>query len=248
MDLFQKGALKAFEDDMVIHLAEFSPPLFKAIKEEQLRKAIRFGMQHANEEYEVNFKGPVRLYLELMLLLGSHFDTDPQYPWANEILTNTDLDQTVRAEHLYNSIKEYRSKVNGPKDKYTLEGLENMATFARQPLVIEDKSFIKDVLDQMKLIYPQKAKYVRDEQNRVLIRSGIEAAHKYDITNLRAKVLMIILMSAFGHGCCDDPLYVWIANTLTDERITSSDARAKRLENKAATWLNHVLNYFNKLN
>ena len=51
-------------------------------------------------------------------------------------------------------------------------------------------------------------------------------------------------MFAFGHGCCEDPLYPWIARTLTDEKITDAEARAKRLEKKAITWLDHVLILF----
>lgn len=53
-------------------------------------------------------------------------------------------------------------------------------------------------------------------------------------------------MFAFGHGCFDDPLYPWIARTLEDDAITDSAARAKRLETKALTWLDHVLGYFDE--
>jgi len=245
MDSFRSSALQAFENDMVIHLAEFSPPLFNTVKEEQMRKAIRFGISRA-DKYGFNFKGPVRLYLELMLLFGSHFDTDPQYPWTNEILTKTNIPQMERAQQLYQHIRDYRSQVNGHRDEYTLRGLKNIALFAEQSLSVTEDNFTTDVLNQITLIYSEKAEYIGDEQQKILIKEGVAAAYKYDISMLRGRVLMIILMSAFGHRCYDDPLYVWIANTLKDERITSSSARAKRLENKASTWLNHVLDYFNK--
>lgn len=65
---------RSFESEMLAHLAEFSPPLFRAVKEEQMRKATRFGLTRAGE-YGITFRGPLRLYLELMLLFGSHFDT-----------------------------------------------------------------------------------------------------------------------------------------------------------------------------
>jgi hypothetical protein len=57
---------------------------------------------------------------------------------------------------------------------------------------------------------------------------------------------MIVLILAFGHGCVTDPLYPWIARTLNDEAIADPAACAKRLENKALTWLDHVLAYFDK--
>jgi hypothetical protein len=53
--------------------------------------------------------------------------------------------------------------------------------------------------------------------------------------------MIVILMFAFGHGCVADPLYPWISQVLTDERITSAEARGQRLERKALTWLDHVL-------
>ena len=53
--------------------------------------------------------------------------------------------------------------------------------------------------------------------------------------------LLAILMFSFGHGCLDDPLYPWMSQTLSDERITDVSARAERLERKSITWLDHVL-------
>jgi uncharacterized membrane protein len=51
-------------------------------------------------------------------------------------------------------------------------------------------------------------------------------------------------MFAFGHGCLNDPLYPWIAMTLEGDAIGDSDARTRRLERRALTWLDHVLGYF----
>src|ERR1043165_9279855 len=85
IDVLTGSMLQGFEDEMVEHLAEFSPPLFAVIKEEQMRKAGRFGFDKC-DKYGFTLRGPMRLYLEMMLLFGSHFDTDPQYSWATEIL------------------------------------------------------------------------------------------------------------------------------------------------------------------
>jgi len=245
MDSFRSSALQAFENDMVIHLAEFSPKLFTTVKEEQMRKVIRFGMNHA-DVYGFNFKGPVRLYLELMMLFGSHFGTDPQYPWANEILADTNTPQMERAQQLYQHTCDYHQQVNGSGNDHTLRGIRNIAHFVEQPLTITEDNFITDVLNQMILIYPEKTAYIGNEQLETLIKEGIATAYKYDISMLRGRVWIIILMSAFGHGCHDDLLYTWISRTLNDELIISSGARVRRLENKSLTWLKHALDYFNK--
>jgi Aldehyde oxidase and xanthine dehydrogenase, a/b hammerhead domain len=87
MEALGQFALRAFEDEMVVHLTDFSPPLAKAVKEDQLREAIRFGIMRAGE-YGITFRGPVRLYLELMLVRASsrmaNYHATTLYPLARE--------------------------------------------------------------------------------------------------------------------------------------------------------------------
>jgi hypothetical protein len=244
MEVFKQAALRNFETEMVAHLGEFSPPLFKAVGEEQMRQAIQLGIGRA-DSYGFTFRGPVRLYLELMLLFGSHFDTDMQYPWAAEILTNQDFGpQMQRAMRLYEKTMDYRQQVAGPGDAYTLKGLRNISIFARQPSAISSENFISDMLREIRFIYPQKAAYVGDEGIEALIRKGIGGARKQRFSTVRGAVLVTLMMLAFGHGCGADPLYPWIARTLQDEAITDPEARAERLEKEAVAWLEHVLAYF----
>lgn len=246
MKTFEKAAQRAFEDEMVAHLAEFSPPLFKVIGEAQMRKTVRFGIDRA-DSHGFTFRGPIRLYLELMLLFGSYFDTDPQYPWAAETLTNQDSGpQMQRAEQLYERTLDYREKVAGPDDAYTLRALRNISILARQPLELSSDDFFPAMRREIARVYPQKAAYVGDEGIEVLIRKGIDGARRQRFSTIRGVTLVIVLMLAFGHGCGADPLYPWIAKTLRDEVITDPDARAQHLEKKALIWLEHVLAYFDK--
>lgn len=241
MDAFKAAARCAFEDEMVVHLAEFSPPLFQTIGEKQMREAIRLGISRA-DGYGFTFRGSVRLYLELMLLFGSHFDTDPQYPWVAEILAARDSSsQRQRADQLYKKTLDYRMKVVGPKDAYALEALENISIMAQNPLPFSSGGLGSGLLREIKRIYPEKAAYVGDQGIEILIRKGMSGARRQQFTTERGLTLVVVLMLAFGHGCGSDPLYPWIARTLEDERITDPEARAKRLETKALTWLEHVL-------
>ncbi|HAO32723.1 MAG TPA: hypothetical protein DCQ84_07215, partial [Candidatus Competibacteraceae bacterium] len=63
---FEERAQRAFEEEMVAHLADFSPPLFKTLGEKPMLDVVRFGMARA-EQHELTLRGPVRLYLEMML-------------------------------------------------------------------------------------------------------------------------------------------------------------------------------------
>lgn len=247
MQALGQAALRAFDDEMVQHLADFSPPLFKAVKEEQLRVAIGLGIARAGQ-YGFTFRGPIRLYLELMLLFGSYFDTDPQYPWAGEILRDqAPLPQMQRAQRLYDKTREYREKVAGPADAYTLRALSNISVFARQPLRLSLTNFVPAALEEMAYVYPQKAAYVGEGGLAGLIREAIGAARQYGFSTDRAVTLVVVLMFAFGHGCFDDPLYPWIGKTVEAGAIADPEAGARRLERRALTWLDHVLGYFHEI-
>lgn len=246
MEVFHKAALGSFEDDMVRHLAAFSPPLVQAVGEGQLRKAAQLGMERA-AGYGFTYRGPVQLYLELMLLFGSHFDTDPQYPWAAEILADRGSgDQMDRAESLYRKSMDYREKVAGPNDAYTLNALRNITVLAKQPLTIPTEDFPVAMLREITLVYPEKAAYVGDQGILALIRKGMDGARMQRFSTPRGIALVILLMFTMGHGCGSDPLYPWIAQTLRDEAIKDPSGRAQRLETKALIWLDHVLANFEK--
>src|SRR4051794_16718963 len=81
----RQAALKQFEDDMVVHLQKFSPKLSAVLKEPGLRTVVKYGMARA-ESHKLKTRGCTQLYIELILLFGAEFDTDPQYPWAGKIL------------------------------------------------------------------------------------------------------------------------------------------------------------------
>lgn len=241
MKVFEQKALQNFEDEMVEHLEIFSPPLFKAVGEEQMRKVISFGIAQANS-YGFTFRGPVRLYLEMMLVFGSYFDTDPQYPWATEILANQGAGpQMDRAEMLFEKMMDYRKKVAGPKDAYMLKALRNTSDLAMQPLSLSTENFISTMRQEIARVYPQKAAYVGDERLEALIREGIEKAQSQRFSTVRGTTLLIVLMLAFGHGCEDDLLYPWIARTLNDKPIPDPESKSKRLERKSLTWLEHAM-------
>lgn len=241
IDELSQGAKSAFEDEMVAHLAEFSPPLFKVIKEEQMREAVRFGVSQA-DNYGFNLRGPIRLYLESMLLFGSHFDTDPQYPWAGEILKNQNSSlQMNRADSIYEKIINYQEKVSGENAVNTRKALKELLVFAGKPINFSSNNFPTAMRQEMARIFPQKTNYIGEDALTALIQEGRAEAQKYRFPTVRGEVLIVALMFAFGHGCTDDLLYPWIARTLKDEKIIDPAARAERLEKKAVTWLEHVL-------
>jgi len=239
MELFRRIARQPFEAEMLAHGKRFSPRLSEVLGDEQLRVALRRAIDRATG-YGFTNRGPVRLYIELMFLFGSGFDSDPQYRWASEILRG-DQEQMQRANELYEHVLDYQARVSGPDKANTRRALNELLTFARSPAELSSPDFADGMVDVMRRIFPEKAAYVGEAHLRVLISEGSAIAGKLRFPAPRGAILIVALMFAFGHGCTDDPLYPWIARTLADERITDPAARAMRLEKKAITWLDHVL-------
>ena len=80
-----KVSLKQFADSMVKHIREFFPEQYDALGEPIVRNVIEYGVERA-EAHGFENEPDVSMYIDLMLLLGSNFDTDPQLPWAAETL------------------------------------------------------------------------------------------------------------------------------------------------------------------
>ena len=239
MTVFEQDAGRRFEEEMMVHSKMFSPRLCEVIGDEQLRVALRSAMRRA-DDYGFTNRGPIRLFIEMMFLRGSAFDTDPQYPFDREILLSSG-EQMQRAQQIHEGQLDYIDKVSGPGGANVRKALTDLLALAQTPLKISQGNLAADLLRELTRIFRQKVAYTGETGITALIHKGIAEARKYGFSTVRQQTLVVALMFAFGHGCTGDPLYPWIARTLEDEKIIDAAARADRLEKKAVTWLEHVL-------
>ncbi len=236
---FEDAAMRAFEDEMTLHAARFSPALYSVIGEAQLRVAVIQVLRKASV-HGFTLKGPMRLFVELMLMCGSSFDCDPQYEAITEALKGRGMEMS-RAENMRIAHHEYLVEVAGTNNTNINNALFRLAEFAGNFEENDDKGFEDRLLYELKAGFPERARYCGEQALRDMIRKGRSDAVSFGLPSMRSQALLVILNSAFGHGCASDPLYPWISQTLTDKRIADPKARADRLERKAMTWLHHVL-------
>src|SRR5438093_1018839 len=119
--VLEQAMVQSFEKEMGRHLRDFSPNHCDVIGDSGVHTVIQHGMKKAGT-YGFSNRGPVRLYLDLMFMFGSEFDTDPQLPWAAGILRDVDVsDQMERAERLHSKSLEYSDAVAGPNFEYAKE-------------------------------------------------------------------------------------------------------------------------------
>jgi len=238
---FQEVRLPDFENYMVEHLKDFSPMHSQTLGEAGIRGLIRMGIVQA-KPHGFTYRGPVKFYIETMILLGCAFDTDPQYPWAGTILADPAvLDQTARADRLHAQLMEYLDATGGPHREFLMQALLRVRQMPLEALSVSSNTFESEIVRRMREIHPEKVAYIGEDALRGLIRRAKAEAQKYAVATDTGVSLFIGLMFLIGHGVAGDPKFPWVANTLTNPVITDPDTRIERLYSKAMTYLDHML-------
>jgi hypothetical protein len=240
----EQVATEAFALQMVRHLNTFSPPLVATLDDLQIESVVIQGIKRARQD-GFTLQGPVRSYLEMMVLLGSGFSTDPQHVWARAALNaapSHGADEMERATRLFQSLLAYREQVNGPDDVHLLRALLRLEDFAAQPTPAVSRSALPTLLLQdLAGLHPERLTWCGEAALRELIQQALSQAGQLGFgDDIRANVLACTLALAFGHEWQDDPLYPWISRTLRAPHLDKPAQRAQRLESRARTWLQHV--------
>lgn len=243
MTSFTDVSVLSFENQMVVHLNEFARRHCEVIGEDCVREVIRLGIKQS-AKYGFTNQGPVQLYLELMFMFGSYFDTDPQMQWAIDVLNKKNVDeQMVRANKLFESTNHYMKVVLGSKNEHTYRALKNIRTMAGQPITFDSSHLISGLLESMYHAYPQKFEDVGREVLEELLIESANFAKEHDLNTFRGKMLYGILVFALGRGFSHDPLYPWISRTLRDTAIIDHERRVEKLEKRVLLYLDSVLIY-----
>jgi len=242
MKRFEEVALDTYVQKLIAHCRAFSPHLAKTLHDEELDHAIRVGIEDA-DSHGLRLRGPVRFYIDMMILLGSGFATDPQYPWVSEVLDERDdLAEMQRSDLLHERTVAYLRRVDGEDNRQTLDALQRLRALVRAGLGFTTDGLERELLGLMWQVHPHKTEATGDQALRTLIGQGVALARdKYGFRRPRSFGLMPTLMFAFGHEVDRDPLLPWIARTLDVIDPTDPDSTAERLERRAMVWLDGVL-------
>jgi hypothetical protein len=235
MDALSQVALDAFEDEMVAHLRQLAPQHCKAVGEKGLRQVVRTGFERANK-YGLTNRGPVRFYLDLMIMLGSDFDTDPQYPWATDLLEDSTMpDQMTRAERLYEKVMDYSAKVFGEGYEQEKAAVRRVGSIKFEDLPSFRAGSASEFVKYTEKVFPEKARYLGELLLSSLAARAKPLSEQYQLDSERGPVVLGGLMFAFGHGVTTDPQFPWVAATLVKD-TQDAVARTQRLFHRGLTY------------
>jgi len=241
----QVGVLRAvtisrFEAAMMERCAALAPGRCAELGEVGLRIAVRAAIARA-ASHGFTWTGPVRLFVELSVLLGSGFDGDVLHPFARECLTAGGT-QMQRATSLCSRSVAALREVRGPGGRHDVAALwrlrELVASRAASP---PSRDLAGALLGTMAYVHPEKYAQVGEPALRSLIEHAESEARWYGLPGPEDVLLIVGLMFALGQGCLEDPFHPWIAACIDRERHADRALVGEQLRRQALARLGQAL-------
>ena len=238
MAVFRAAAFKRFEDNMVEHVKEFFPNHYRIAGEPVVRNVIQYGIERS-QIYDFTTERNMCLYITVMFMLGSNFDTDFFFSWAPEILKDkSEANPSVRADKLADTALDFMKRIAG----------ENNADINRAFLTLHKEHtqiisqaptgdftiYTKDLLQRL---YHRKYTVLGDRTIDRLVNEGRRSAAGYGITSGNGQILLIVLMFFLGSACDREPFLPWIKDILTNPATKDQDKKVKRLHEESVKYM-----------
>lgn len=237
MAVFQEQATKNFEDRAIEYLQESFPAHCENLGAEQLGGIFRFGKKRA-EAYQCFGERSIVIYLYLMFLQGSAFDTDPLFRWAARILKDGKSHEINRTESLWEQAHRYAFLVYGPGNENLQRArrkMEEYQFFAGAGQL--ENNFNGQLSQLLKNLFPEKYNAHGMTALSRLMSAGAEKAAGNGLGSKVGTRLIIVLMFMLGSGFDSDPVRPRLGNILRDETINDAKEKIALLQQEATSSL-----------
>ena len=229
-------------DPLAAHLRDYFPGQCEMLGDAQLRKTVELGLENA-AGYGLLSEREVFLYLSVMFMLGSFFDTDPQLPWAGPILNRSTFpDGFTKVQKLYDAAMDYLDQTVGEDEEEHLKVLLRLKRLDPDHATERARSdFPAGMIGLFREIHPWKSEMLGAEGLKKLIAAGSESALRHGINGDRGRMVYLLHMFIIGSGFDKDPQFPWAEAILTDPAIPDETERVNRLYQAAMNHLNRSL-------
>jgi hypothetical protein len=214
IETFEAAAQVSFEAEALEHIRKEYPAAVQGIEEAALKQLISQGAQRAGK-HGFKARGPVRMFLEFLVLLGHEFDQDPMLFWVADILKDRDgLSEMEQALRLHLHVTTYLDLVYGPKGEHAAKGLAQIVKSLPQELTAVGRSYESAAAPWLQTLHPRKCAYAGQAALLNLVQQAQQAAARCGLTAPEGPPLVLALMFVLGSGVLTDPLFPWVAASL----------------------------------
>jgi hypothetical protein len=236
----KRYALEQYAERTLQQFRRYFPRHGQIIGDGPIRNMILLGVDRA-KRYGIVGECNVVLYASLMLLFGSYFDEDPQFPWAAAVLGDASLSTEVqRAERLYDRGVQEWQLMAGEDNMDLVRALARSRKLSCEEIV---GTAAGGLIEFFKKQYPEKARVLGEARMDGLIRESGRRAIGYGLAAPFAQSVMSVIAFCLGAAFDEDPMFPWAAQTLVSNDL-KQDEKARTLHRHvtqyAEAWLVHV--------
>jgi hypothetical protein len=240
LQAFQAESVRQFVSKLVDESAEKFPKHWGALGRAGMQPIVEHGVKRAGI-YGFDFEYSLSTYVDIMLLLGSHFDIDFQLPWAAGILTDSSItDQGIRAIQLHDAAMGYLARVSGEDRRQIQAALDRVRAGWNRLFVSGGASLTDQILRSLFHIHPEKCDVIGGPVLDRLVTEGTAAAAKHGVRTREGVMLFVGLMFILGSHFDEDPQFPWVENCLTALRRNDDQgfhAAALQVRKQIDYWL-----------
>lgn len=152
-------------------------------------------------------RGSVRLYIDMMIILGGGFEKDLLF--KNSLISNVrgDFSPIEKTMGLYSFLNRYVNEVYGKGGVFFIESLNKFKVFNTNDIYVTCGNNFYNIHDLLKYIYPQRYEFVGSNAIDHLHAFSEEYAERNNIARTKQRLYLIIVMFLFGCSFEHDLLY-----------------------------------------
>ncbi|MEM7155653.1 MAG: hypothetical protein AAF799_22580 [Myxococcota bacterium] len=226
-------ALDPLRDEVLEHLWVRFPDHCVVLTDPRCRTAIDFGIARARH-YGFVHAAEIRPFVTLMLMLGSHFDQDPQHPWAGHQLRQSARSPRRQAiVELLGAASQALEPVVGAQGEYYRRALGWVGARSFDALAGTYAGDDEALTLLARHLYRRKHDALGPSGVAQAVRWAHTTAQHYGLTTPAGPMMMLALTLLLGSAIDRDPFHPWVRQVLTDATERDPEARARRLHARA---------------
>ncbi|MDC9596867.1 hypothetical protein [Xenorhabdus anantnagensis] len=236
-NILKKHSFNAYIDELVAHCNESYPYLDIKLGKDGLRSALKNAVGKAKNE-GFDQRGAVQFYIDMLILFGTGFQTDPQYTWIKTSLDNhAHLGQLEKTSLLYHEITRYLNEVHSEKDEHLKDSIFKFQNINIERLNVQWNTYGINIDDILKHLFPQKHKYIKQDDIKKLIQLGVEKSNQYGIESANQSAFLTLIMFLLGHEFDQDIFLPHLNSKLFKQYYSDADMLIMVMEKQTKEYL-----------
>ncbi|PHM49282.1 hypothetical protein [Xenorhabdus miraniensis] len=240
-NILKKHSFNAYIDELAAHCNESYHYLEIKLGKDGLRTALENAVEKAKSD-GFDQRGAVQLYIDMFILFGTEFQTDPQYTWIKTILDNhSHLGQLEKTSLLYHKVTRYLNEVHGEQDEHLKTSMRKFQNINIERLNVQWNTYESNMDELLNSLYPQKYKYIKQDDIKKSIQFGVEKSNQYGIENANNSAFLTLTMFLLGYEFDQDIFLPHLNKKLFKQYYFDTDSLIIEMEKQVKDYLKTFL-------